>query len=114
MKPTLPLLFLLTLASAAPPHPISARSVTINAPKNIDARGGKQTAAGILNIIGGAIPGPAGAIVGDVGKGLAGKGATGAGTGTAAAAGAATTGNAKAKAGAAGGATKAGKGAKAA
>jgi len=104
MKPTLPLLALLFTLSSAFPHSISART----SDKNINARAGTQTAAGILNIIGGAIPGPAGAIVGDVGKGLAGKGAAGAGTGTAAAGAAATTGNAKAaKAGAAGGATKA-------
>ncbi|PMD40869.1 hypothetical protein L207DRAFT_346902 [Hyaloscypha variabilis F] len=104
MKTTLSLTtvftLLLTLTSAAPPHPISVSKTTNT---HINARSGTQTAAGILNIIGGAIPGPAGAIVGDVGKGLGGKGAAGAGT--AGAAGAATTGTAKAaKAGAAGGA----------
>ncbi|KAE9367958.1 hypothetical protein N431DRAFT_74826 [Stipitochalara longipes BDJ] len=131
MKTTLPLLALLViLASAAPPKPISARTVTIvPSSKKINERDGTKTAAGILNIIGGVIPGPAGAIVGDVGKGLGGGAAAGgkagagmydfpfflifnidewlagAGTGTAAAAGSATTGSAKAaKAGAAGGA----------
>ena len=82
MKTTLPLLALfITLTSAAPPMPISARSPAMHhASKTINqARGGTDTAAGILNIIGGAIPGPAGQIVGDVGKGLGGGKAAGAG-----------------------------------
>jgi hypothetical protein len=84
MKTTLSLLFtlsLLTLTSAAPPMPISARSPAMHhtsKPTN-QARGGTETAAGILNIIGGAIPGPAGQMVGDVGKGLSGGKAAGAG-----------------------------------
>lgn len=92
MKPTLPLIIalsLLTLTPAAPPMPPST--------KNINTRSGTQTAAGILDIIGGLIPGPAGQIVSDVGKGLGGGKAGGA----------ATTGSAKAANGVAGGAGKA-------
>jgi hypothetical protein len=91
MKTTLPLLIalsLLTLTSAAPPIPLSTR--------NINTRSGTQTAAGILDIIGGLIPCPAGQIVGDVGKGLGGGKV----------AGAATTGSATAAKGIAGGAGK--------
>jgi hypothetical protein len=82
MKTTVPFLALLiTITSAAPPMPISIRSPAMHHSSKAtnQARGGTDTAAGILNIIGGAIPDPAGMIVGDVGKGLSGGKAAGAG-----------------------------------